>query len=285
MSLQEYFDANKANWDDRVAIHTRSKSYDVEGFLAGNLAILPVDIRELGDVEGKTLLHLQCHFGMDTLSWGRLGATVTGLDFAPKAVAAATELAAKSGVAGARFVEANVYDAVQALSGEQFDVVYTGIGAVCWLPKIGTWAKVVADCMKPGGTFYIREGHPVLYTLDDELTEPGYEMRYSYFEREEPLVLGRRDYLHGQRRRDRNREHAQLRMEPRVGRSGDGADRSGAGDRVRARVRPLRLAGVAVDGAGRRATVETARRRGASRAAHVFDSCAQAGLSAATLFA
>lgn len=188
MSLQEYFDANKANWDDRVAIHTRSKSYDVEGFLAGNLAILPVDIREMGDVEGKSLLHLQCHFGMDTLSWGRLGATVTGLDFAPKAVAAATELAAKSGVDGARFVEANMYDAVQALNGEQFDVVYTGIGAVCWLPKIGAWAQVVADCLKPGGTFYIREGHPVLYTLDDELTEPGYEMRYSYFEREEPLV-------------------------------------------------------------------------------------------------
>jgi SAM-dependent methyltransferase len=147
-----------------------------------------VDIREMGDVEGKTLLHLQCHFGMDTLSWARLGAKVTGLDFSPKAVAVAQELRGKAGVAGARFVEANVYDAAQALSSEQFDVVYTGIGAVCWLPKIRDWAKVVATCLKPGGTFYIREGHPVLWTLDDERTEPAYVMRYSYFEREEPLV-------------------------------------------------------------------------------------------------
>lgn len=188
MSLQEYFDANKANWDDRVAIHTRSKSYDVDGFVAGNLSLQPVDIREMGDVEGKTLLHLQCHFGMDTLSWARLGAKVTGLDFSPKAIAAAQELAGKAGMDDARFVEANVYDAAQALNGEQFDVVYTGIGAVCWLPKIRDWAKVVATCLKPGGTFYIREGHPVLWTLDDERTEPTYVMRYSYFEREEPLV-------------------------------------------------------------------------------------------------
>lgn len=188
MSLQEYSDANKANWDDRVAIHTRSKSYDVEGFLTGNLTLLPVDIREMGDVEGKTLLHLQCHFGMDTLSWGRLGAKVTGLDFSPKALEAARELAEQSGVAGARFVEANVYDAVQALDGEQFDIVYTGIGALCWLPKIRPWAKVVADCLKPGATFYIREGHPVLWSLDDERTEPDYVMRYAYFETEEPLI-------------------------------------------------------------------------------------------------
>jgi SAM-dependent methyltransferase len=188
MSLQEYFDANKANWDERVPIHTRSKSYDMEGFLAGNLAILPVDIREMGDVEGKTLLHLQCHFGMDTLSWSRLGAKVTGLDFSPNAVATATELAATIKASDARFVESNVYDAPTALGGEQFDIVYTGIGALCWLPKIRPWAKVVADCLKPGGTFYIREGHPVLWSLDDVRTEPEYIMRYAYFETEEPLV-------------------------------------------------------------------------------------------------
>lgn len=188
MSLQEYFDANKANWDERVPIHTRSKSYDMEGFLAGNLAILPVDVREMGDVEGKTLLHLQCHFGMDTLSWSRLGAKVTGLDFSPNAVATATELAATIKASDARFVESNVYDAPAALSGEQFDIVYTGIGALCWLPKIRPWAQVVADCLKPGGTFYIREGHPVLWSLDDERQEPGYVMRYAYFETEEPLV-------------------------------------------------------------------------------------------------
>jgi SAM-dependent methyltransferase len=187
MSLEAYFDANRANWNERVAIHVKSKSYDVPGFLAGATTLDPVDIEGLGNVAGKTLVHLQCHFGMDTLSWARLGAHVTGLDFAPDAIATAHDLARQAGL-DARFVEANVYNAIEALSGEQFDIVFTGVGALCWLPDVRRWAQVVGALLKPGGTFYIREFHPVLWTLDDEEPEQRLLIRYPYFETSEPLA-------------------------------------------------------------------------------------------------
>src|SRR5580700_2149331 len=124
-------------WDERVPIHVAGAFYDVDGFRSGRrqLALEPFEVEEVGDVAGRTLLHLQCHFGLDTLSWARLGARVTGLDFSEPAVTAAGRLAAEIGV-DADFVCADLYDAVTALGHRTFDVVYTGKGALIWLPDI-----------------------------------------------------------------------------------------------------------------------------------------------------
>jgi SAM-dependent methyltransferase len=143
----------------------------------------------VGDVTGKSLLHLQCHFGIDTLSWARLGARVTGADFSPAAIELARTLATELGFGDARFVRSNLYDLPAALEGE-FDVVYTSRGVLGWLPDIAAWARVVAHFLAPGGTFFITEIHPVAQALDDENVRPG-ELRlaYPYWEHEEPLTF------------------------------------------------------------------------------------------------
>jgi SAM-dependent methyltransferase len=185
MPIDEPRAANRANWDDRVAIHFESSEYDVAGFVADSTQISGVvafDRRFVGDVEGATLLHLQCHFGKDTLSWARLGATVTGIDFSERAISAARRLSERSGTPG-RFLVSEIYDSPRIL-GDRFDVVYTGVGAVNWLPDISGWARVVAGFLAPGGRFYMREGHPVLWSLDwsDELV-----VRFPYFETRRPV--------------------------------------------------------------------------------------------------
>ena len=129
-------------------------------------------MEELGDLSGRTLVHPQCHFGLDTLSLARAGARATGLDFSDPAVAAARELAARTGIQ-AEFVQANVYDAVDALGGRRFDVVYTGLGAINWLPDIKAWASTMAALLAPGGTFYLAEFHPFSDVFaDDDHTRP-----------------------------------------------------------------------------------------------------------------
>jgi SAM-dependent methyltransferase len=185
MSFDEYRSANRASWDERVPIHVESDFYDVAGFKAGRSGLRAVDIEALGDVRGKTLLHLQCHFGLDTLSWARLGALVTGIDFSGKAVEAARALSRETGISG-RFIECELYEASSVLD-ERFDIVYTGVGALCWLPDIRRWAGVVAHFLKPGGTFYIRESHPVLWSLDDAGTRGVLEITRPYFEVVEPM--------------------------------------------------------------------------------------------------
>ena len=160
-------------------------TYDLDGFLAGHQKIQQRDIDEMGDVRGKTLLHLQCHFGLDTLSWARLGARVTGLDFSAPAIDTARDLAQRLGI-DARFVLSDLYDAPAALD-QQFDIVCTGIGALNWLPNIRGWAHVVAGFLKPGGRFYLIEMHPVLWSLDEERTDGQLVVRHPYFEREAPL--------------------------------------------------------------------------------------------------
>jgi SAM-dependent methyltransferase len=186
--LDDYRRANRDNWDDRVPIHWGSPVYDLAGFIAdpGRLsAEVAFDAPHVGEVVGKRLLHLQCHLGTDTLSWARLGAEVTGLDFSEPAIAAACRLSADSGTPG-RFLVAELYDAPQVLP-ETFDVVYTGVGALNWLPDIGRWGEVVAAFLAPGGLFYLREGHPMLFTLDwreDEVLM----VRYPYFETAEPVA-------------------------------------------------------------------------------------------------
>ncbi|MGE0599292.1 MAG: class I SAM-dependent methyltransferase [Dehalococcoidia bacterium] len=183
----QFYEVNRARWDESVAIHVASEGYDMEGFLRGEKSLYPVEMEEVGDVAGKSLLHLQCHFGMDTLNWARLGATVTGLDFSEPAVIQARELAARIGIDDATFVQANLYDARDAVGG-QFDVVYTGIGALCWLHDIREWARIVAHFVKPGGFFYIYEGHPVLWALDLDSNREDHQLvlTEAYFEREKP---------------------------------------------------------------------------------------------------
>jgi SAM-dependent methyltransferase len=186
----EHRDTNLRNWNERALIHARSKMYDLDGFVAdpGKLWLHPAEPVELGSVVGKTLCHLQCHLGVETLSWLRLGARrVVGLDFAPAAVAAARELAERTGLSDrARFVEADVYAALTALDGElPFEVVYVSLGAICWLPDIRRWASLIASLLAPGGLLFLREVHPMLQTLLEQ--DERLWVAYPYFERVEPL--------------------------------------------------------------------------------------------------
>lgn len=174
---------NRANWDDRVPIHLASEFYDLAGFRQRRDSLRPFEPGEAGDVSGKRLLHLQCHIGLDTLSWAQRGAVVSGLDFSAPAIEAATALAAELGVQ-ASFVLADVYDAAAVFSGQQFDIVYTGIGALVWLPDLTRWAQVVAELLAPGGFLYLVEGHPFAQILDDA---DGSTVARDYFS-SEPLV-------------------------------------------------------------------------------------------------
>ena len=177
-------DWNRAWWDERVSIHVASDFYGVESFKAGRDPLAPFEDEELGPVEGKTVAHLQCHFGLDSLAYARRGARVSGLDFSAPAVEAATGLARELGL-DAEFVRADVHDAREALGGRRFDVVYTGGGALNWLPDLDRWARVVADLLEPGGTFYLVEFHPVTFGFaDKDLT-----LEYDYFRAPEGVVF------------------------------------------------------------------------------------------------
>ncbi|MFG2001919.1 class I SAM-dependent methyltransferase [Spirillospora sp. NPDC048911] len=178
MVNEDYLTLNRALWDERVPIHVASDFYDVAGFRAGASSLRDFEPAEMGDVTGRRLVHLQCHFGLDTLSWARRGAVVTGLDFSLPAVEAGRELAAEAGLP-ARFVAADVYEATEAL-GEKYDIVYTGLGSLLWLPDIERWARTVADLLEPGGFLYLVEFHPFANTLDDE---DGRTVTYDYFDR------------------------------------------------------------------------------------------------------
>ena len=185
ITLSDYYETNKKRWNELVGIHADSEEYDIEGFLAGQNTLKPVELKILGDVKGKSLLHLQCHFGMDTLSWSRLGAKATGVDFSETAIELATELARKAGT-DTKFVCSNVYDLRDNLEGE-FDIVFTSIGVLCWLHDIGEWAKIIEHFLKPGGTFLLVESHPLMWILDDE--DESLKIMYSYWHSKEPLSM------------------------------------------------------------------------------------------------
>lgn len=156
---------NKRAWGLRTAVHLKSNSYDLASFKRGRNSLRPLELEELGDVTGRSLLHLQCHFGMDTLSWARLGARVTGVDFSEDAITAARSLGAELGLQ-ARFVCANLYDLPDVLD-EEFDIVVTTYGVLSWLPDLGGWARVVAHFLRPGGTFCIVDMHPNWGFIDE----------------------------------------------------------------------------------------------------------------------
>ena len=188
--MDEAIRSNRDVWDAWTKIHVGSEFYDVESFKNGARPIRIADYEreEVGRVEGKTLLHLQCHFGLDTLSWARLGATVTGLDFSQEAIAAARGLAAEVGIP-ATFVQSDVYRGPEALD-EQFDIVYTSGGVLGWLPDIVGWARVAAGFIRPGGFLYITEIHPVALVWEDEGVEPGeLRLRYPYWSHADPIRM------------------------------------------------------------------------------------------------
>ena len=178
--MQEYFDANRAHWDELTPIHAKSEFYDVEGFRRGKSTLMAIELEELGDVSGKSLLHLQCHFGLDTMSWARCGASATGADFSPEAITLARSLAAELGIE-ATFVLSNLYDLPDALD-KQFDIVFTSYGVLFWLPDVTRWAEIIAHFLKPGGTFYIVDGHPVSHVFDDCAGITELRVHYPYFD-------------------------------------------------------------------------------------------------------
>ncbi|TKJ42946.1 SAM-dependent methyltransferase [candidate division TA06 bacterium B3_TA06] len=176
--MDEYINANRRHWNELVEIHAKSKFYDVEGFKAGRLTLDRIEQEGVGDVKGKSLLHLQCHFGMDTLSFARLGAEVTGIDFSTKAIRLARDLSSELGL-NASFVCSEIYDLPKKLSGE-FDIVFTSYGVLPWLPDLKRWAEVITHFLKPGGIFYIVESHPFAHVFNDGNVSD-LQVHYPYF--------------------------------------------------------------------------------------------------------
>ena len=188
--MTDYQDVNRANWDDRAQAHAASADYNLSAFSSdpGHLSeVVRFDLPLLGDVSGLRGVHLQCHIGTDTVSLARLGATMTGLDFSPKSLEQARALAGAAGTP-VDFVESEVYAAPELLGRAGFDLVYTGIGALCWLPDIKRWAQTVAALLKPGGRLFIREGHPVLWSLEYERPDGLLVIDVPYFEQEAPQI-------------------------------------------------------------------------------------------------
>jgi SAM-dependent methyltransferase len=188
--MSDYRTVNRASWDDRAPAHAASVDYAVQRFVDDATFISDVvrfDLPRLGDVTGVDGVHLQCHIGTDTLSLERLGARMTGLDFSAASLQQARDLVARTGSA-TTFVEGDVYEAVDLLGGERFDLVFTGIGALCWLPRIDEWARVVAGLLRPGGRLFIREGHPVLWSLAYDRDDRLLVIEYPYTEQIDPVI-------------------------------------------------------------------------------------------------
>jgi SAM-dependent methyltransferase len=188
--VDDYRTVNRANWDERAPVHAASAFYGIEHLVEDPTALSSVvrfDAPRLGDITGLRGVHLQCHIGTDTISLSRLGARMIGLDFSGAAIAEARRIADRAGV-DTEFVQADAYDAVDVLGSGQFDLVFTGIGALCWLPDIRRWAGVVAGLLKPGGRLFLREGHPMLWAIDERHRDR-LVVDYPYFETPEPIVF------------------------------------------------------------------------------------------------
>lgn len=164
-NYKRYFEANKDGWNKRTGVHKDSSFYNISSFKAGKSSLNRIELEELGSVRGKSLLHLQCHFGMDTLSWAREGADATGIDISDKAIDCAIELSKELQIRAA-FICCNVYDLKKHLN-KKFDIVFTSYGVIGWLPDLDKWASVITDFLNPGGVFYLAEFHPVVWMLDE----------------------------------------------------------------------------------------------------------------------
>ncbi len=187
-NYQSYFDANKASWNKRTAVHKDSAFYDLESFKKGKSSLNKIELEEVGDVKGKTLLHLQCHFGMDTMSWAREGAVATGVDLSDEAINVAREINEELKL-NAKFICSNIYDlsdsfkvpqSIGGFSEAGFDIVFTSYGTIGWLPDLDKWAEIVAYFLNPGGIFYIVDFHPALWMMDENFEK----VKYNYFNTE-----------------------------------------------------------------------------------------------------
>jgi len=185
---KKYYDANKELWDEFARLHyeIESEDYSVKSFLKGQTTLKSYELKELGDVKGKSLLHLQCHFGLDTLSWAREGAIVTGIDISSEGIRLA-KLLAKQTMLEANFIESNLYDLPNVLS-EKFDIVYTSIGVLCWLNDLKEWGNIIAYYLKPCGFFYMAESHPFSMIFDNETKDiKDLQVYYNYFHDPKPM--------------------------------------------------------------------------------------------------
>jgi SAM-dependent methyltransferase len=186
--MKEFLEKNRELWEELTRIHTeKSHYYDLDKFKAGGLTLRKLEREEVGDVSGKSLLHLQCHFGLDTLSWARLGAKVTGVDFSEKSIALAQQLAQEVNL-DARFIRADIYD-LPSILDEQFDIVFTSYGTTVWLPDLPKWAQIIARSLKPGGMFYIVDGHPFSMCLSNEDDPAVIKVVKPYFHSAEPKKM------------------------------------------------------------------------------------------------
>ena len=183
--MDKYLMSNRALWDEWTGINYRSVFYRVADFKAGLNKLRPYEMAEIGPVDGKQLLHLQCHFGLDTLCWARLGARVTGIDFSDAAISQARAL--DVGL-DARFLQSDIYELPHNLERD-FDIVYTSRGVLNWLPDLDRWGRVAAHFVRPGGFFYITEIHPIALVFDDDEGVRDLRLRYAYFNQPEPISV------------------------------------------------------------------------------------------------
>lgn len=181
MENTDYININKETWNNKTDVHIASDFYDVDGFLNGKSTLQTIELELLSDIKGKKVLHLQCHFGQDTLSLARLGAIVTGVDLSDKAIVRAKEFAKKLDI-DATFICCDIYDAPKYLD-EKFDIVFTSYGTIGWFPDLDKWANVISHFLKPNGEFVFAEFHPVVWMYDNDFKE----VFYSYFNIE-PII-------------------------------------------------------------------------------------------------
>lgn len=177
----DYIKKNKASWNDKTDHHFKSEFYNVDAFLKGKGSLNDIELELLGDISGKTILHLQCHFGMDSISLGRKGAIVTGVDLSDKAISIATELTKQTNI-HTNFICCNIYDLPKHLD-EQFDIVFTSYGTIGWLPDMDKWADIVSKYLKPGGKFVFAEFHPVVWMFDNDFEKIIYR-----YEKSDPII-------------------------------------------------------------------------------------------------
>ena len=180
--MEKYFKVNQSLWDQKTQVHVESEFYDNESFLKGRNTLNPIELEVLGDVKGKRILHLQCHFGQDSLSLARMGAEVTALDFSSAAIQKAREFNTQLGL-DVRFVEGNVYD-TRKLIPETFDMVFCSYGIIPWLPDLKPWSKVIVDSLEPGGIFLYADFHPTFYLFEFETKQ----VEYNYFNSGKPYL-------------------------------------------------------------------------------------------------
>ena len=171
-SEKNYIEINRQSWNNRVDAHLKSEFYDVEGFLNGKTSLNEIELNLLGDIKGKKIVHLQCHFGQDTISLSRLGAIVTGVDLSDKAIESARQIAKETN-SNATFICCNIYDLPNHLN-EKFDIAFTSYGTIGWLPDLDNWAKIISTFLKPKGQFVLVEFHPVVWMFDDNFEKIGY---------------------------------------------------------------------------------------------------------------